>query len=249
MSKLLINDTADVVVKRKSDGHLFLSAETQLASISQTLGINEKIWGSIGNKPLAVMRGQKEVTSTLRNAFYDPEFLAMTQGVSIDDAGGATVYKREDELKVTENTTDSTLEVTITGTPKDDAVYVRNTDGTIETATATTGTVTVPTGLAEVGDLVSVTYQEEVLGSVIEIDSQKFAEAYTIEYHTIAYSPVTNQVVRDIYIQLDHVVPQGDFELSFENGSALAPEFTFDALTEPNSTKIGRIAEIDRNTP
>jgi hypothetical protein len=69
--KLLVMDTADVVMKRKSDGHVFITAEAQLTSISQSLGINEKIYGGIGNKPLAIMKGQKEVTSTLRNAFYD----------------------------------------------------------------------------------------------------------------------------------------------------------------------------------
>src|SRR5690606_171028 len=109
--KLLISDTADVVMKRKSDGHVFITAEAQLTSISQTLGINEKIYGGIGNKPLAIMKGQKEVTSTLRNAFYDQEFLALTQGVSIEEGGKATIFKTEKGLKVEEN--GGTLEVTI----------------------------------------------------------------------------------------------------------------------------------------
>ena len=76
MTKLLISDTANVTIKRKSDGRVFGMAETQLASISQSLGINEKLYGGIGNKPLAVMKGQKEVTATIRNLFYDQEFLA-----------------------------------------------------------------------------------------------------------------------------------------------------------------------------
>lgn len=241
--KLLISDTADVVMKRKSDGRIFITAEAQLTSISQSLGINEKIYAGIGNKPVAVMKGQKEVTSTLRNAFYDQEFLALTQGVSINESGTATVYKTEKGLKVTDNA--GTLEVTITDTAVT-TVYVRNAAGETESATAASGKVTVPTGHAVADELVSVSYQEEVTGSVLELDSEKFAEAFTVEYHTIGYNPDTNKVVKDIYIQLDHVIPNDAFELSLENGSAVAPEVSFECLASPNSTKIGRIIEVAR---
>jgi len=244
MVKLLISDTADAVIKRKSDNHVFITAETQLASISQTLGINEKIFGSIGNKPLAIMRGQKEVTSTLRNAFYDKEILSMTQGVSVKEDGTVTVYKREDGLTVTDNA--GVLEVEITGTPVGTTAYVRNEVGETVQATITAKKVTVPTGHAMMSDLVSVTYQASVTGDIVELDSDKFAEAHVIEYHTIAYDPSTNRVVKDIYIQLDHVIPSGEFELSFENGAAIAPEINFEALAAPNSTQIGRIVEVTR---
>lgn len=243
MTKLLISDTCDVVARRKSDGHLFISAETQLASISQSLGINETIYGSIGNKPLTKMRGQKEVTSTVRNAFFDLEILSMTQGVAIEANGTASIYKREDDLTVVDNT--GTLKVTITDTTVT-TVFVRNKDGETVSATAATGSVTVPTGHAAIGDKVSVTYKKSVTGNVVTFDGEKFSEAYELEFKTIAYNPDTNQVVKDIYIQLDHAVPSGDFEMSFENGSAIAPEIAFDCLTAPNSTEIGRIIEVDR---
>lgn len=242
--KLLVIDTADCVMKRKSDGHIFITAEAQLSSISGTLGINEKIFGGIGNKSLAVMKGQKEVTSTLRNAFYDQQFLALTQGVAIKEDGSATVYKTEKSLKVADNA--GALEITITGTPIDNTVHIRNAKGDVEQATSTTGKVTVPVGHATEGELVSVTYQEAVTGDILELDSEKFAEAFTLEYHTIAYDPDTNAVVKDIYIQLDHVIPSDDFELSLENGTAVAPEVTFECLAAPNSTQIGRIIEVDR---
>ena len=242
--KLLIIDTADAVMKRKSDGHLFITAETQLSSISATLGINEKIFGSIGNKPLAVMKGQKEVTSSLRNAFYDSEFLALTQGVEVEKGESATIYKTEKGLQVADNA--GTLEVPITGTPVGGTVYVRNVAGETEAATATTGKVTVPTGHAAAGDLVMVTYQEAVTGDIVQLDAEKFAEAYEVEYHTIAYDPDTNKVVKDIYIQLDHVIPVDEFELALENGTPIAPEVNFECLTAPNSTRIGRIVEVDR---
>ncbi len=242
--KLLVIDTCDVVMKRKRDGHIFVTAEAQLTSISQTLGINEKIYGGIGNKPLAVMKGQKEVSSTLRNAFYDQEFLSLTQGVSIDEGKSVTVKKTEKDLVVTDNA--GSLEVTITGTPDGTTAYVRNTKGQIEEATIATNVVTVPEGHAVAGERVSVTYDSTITGDVVELDGEKFAEAYELEYHTIAYDPDTNAVVKDIYIQLDHVIPIDEFELSLENGTAIAPEVNFECLNAPNSTSIGRIVEVDR---
>lgn len=244
MSKLLIIDTADVTIKRKSDNHLFASAEAQLASISQSLGINEKIYGGIGNKALAIMKGQKDVTTTIRNAFYDKEFLAMTQGVSVEEDGAATIYNREKELTVVDNA--GQLEVTITGTPVGTTAHVVNGKGETEQATLTEKVVAIPDGHAVAGEMVSVVYQESITGDIVELESDKFGEAFVVEYHTIGYDPSTNKVVKDIYIQLDHVVPNGDFELALENGTAIAPEFVFDCLTAPNSNKIGRIIEKDR---
>jgi len=242
--KLLVTDTADVVMKRKSDGHVFITTEAQLTSISQTLGINEKIYGGIGNKPLAIMKGQKEITSSLRNAFYDQEFLSLTQGVSITENGTATIAHTEKGLKVVDNV--GVLEVTITGTPVGATAYVRNAKGETESAAITSSKVTVPAGHAIVGETVSVTYDMSITGSIVELDGEKFAEAYELEYHTIAYNPDTNRVVKDIYIQLDHVIPIDEFELSLENGTAIAPEVNFECLTAPNSTSIGRIIEVDR---
>lgn len=241
--KLLISDTADCVIRRKSDGHVFITAETQMSSLSGSLGVNEKIFAGIGNKPVAIMKGQKEITNTFRNAFYDKNLLSITQGVAIEE-GSKEVYKREDGLVVVDNT--GTLEVTITGTPIGTTVYARNAAGETEEATVATKTVAIPTGFAAEGELVSVTYKEEVTGDIIALDTEKFGEAFEIEYHTIGFDPSTNQIVKDIYIQLDHAVPSGEMELSFENGTAIAPEVTFDCLTPPNSKEMGRIIEVAR---
>lgn len=242
--KLLISDTCDAIVKRKSDGHVFITAETQMTSLSGSLGINEKIFGSIGNKALAVMKGQKEVTSVFRNAFYDQEILSMTQGVAVEKDGSATIYETENDLVVVDNA--GTLSVDIVGTAVGTTVYVRNSKGETESATIATKKVTVPTGHATAGEKVSVTYSKTVTGDIVALDSEKFGEAYTIQYHTIGYDPELNRVVKDIYIQLDHVIPSSDFEMSFEAGTAIAPEVTFECLAAPNSKEIGRIIEVDR---
>ena len=244
MADILIIDTADVQIKRKSDGHLFATTKAQLASIAQSLGINEKVFGGIGNKPLAIIKGQKEITSTFRNAFFDLELLSMTQGIEVKENGTATVYKNEADLKVVDTT--GTLSVTITGTPVDNEVTLINEDGEKAQVTLTAKKATVPALFAAEGEILSATYTEAITGNIVEFETDKFPEAYTLEYHTIGYDPETNKVVVDIYIQLDHVVPNGEFEMSLENGSPLAPEITFDALTAKNSKTLGRIIESKR---
>jgi hypothetical protein len=195
--KLLISDTCNAIVKRKSDGHVFITAETQMTSLSGSLGVNEKIFGSLGNKALAVMKGQKEVTSTFRNAFYDQEILSMTQGVAVDKDGSATVYETEEDLTVVDQT--GVLSVDITGTPIGTTVYVRNAKGETESATIATKKVTVPTGHAVAGEKVSVTYTKSVTGEIVTLDSEKFGEAYSIEYHTIGYDPPISGWLSDRY--------------------------------------------------
>lgn len=242
--KLLISDSAEVTIKRKSDGHVFATAEAQLAGISQTLGINETIYGGIGSKPLARVRGQKEITATVRNAFLDLELLSATQGVAVKTDGTATIYKRENQLKAVSN--GDQLEITIEGAPIDDKVHLVNPQGDVVEVTAEGQTVSVPSEFAKEGDLLSAIYQEDVTGEIVEIRADKFSEAYTMEFHTIGYDPSTNQILRDIYIQLDHVIPSSDFELNFENGTPIAPEITFDCMAAPNTENIGRIITVPR---
>lgn len=241
MGHLAVVDTADVFVRSKTSGKVFLTAEAQLTSISQTLGINESIFGGIGSRKLFTLKGQKEVTTTIRNALYNKDFLAMTQGVEVTE-DSVRVHKREDNLAVTEEGT-----ATIVGTPVDDTVYVRNINGEIAESTHENGVVEVPQSIAKAGDMVSVTYHIETTGNVITIDADKFGESFEVEYRTIGYNTNTNEITHDIYIQLDNVVPNGEFELALENGTPLAPEFTFDALASGGS-EIGRIIEIPRNS-
>lgn len=244
MAKMLINDTVDAVVTRKSDGHLFITAEAQLGSITGSLGIDESIFGGIGNKKIAQIRSQKELTSTLRNALFDLELLSMTQGVAIESDGTATVYQKEEGLEVKDN--EGVLEVTIKGQPKDGVVQVRNVAGEILETNATGNTITIPEGHAKEGERISIYYHQDVTGSKLELESDKFSEAYEIQYYTIGYSPETQKVVADIYIQLDHVVPSSDFELSFENGTAQTPEITFECMAAPNTNSMGRVIVVPR---
>lgn len=236
--KTLINDTCDVVFTRKSDGKLLITAEAQLASISQQVQ-EDKLKGGIGNKTISLLRSDKEITLKVRNALFDLEWLAMTQGVQVT-SGTATVNKREDDLIVASG------KVTITGTPVGTDVTIINADGDSESTTVATKSVTVPVDFANDGEKISVMYSTSVTGNKLSLDAKKFSEQFSVEYHTIEYNPATNAVVNDLYIQFDSVLPSGAFELSFENGNALTPELDFTALTSGASSELGRVIEVPR---
>lgn len=239
--EVLVSDTADVTITRTSDGHRVIYTQTQMASIEQSLGIDDKVYGGIGFKPIAIVKGQKEVTTTFRNALYDVNLLAMSQGVSVEN-GKAIINELVKEVEVKDGAVSVDEEIA-----EDSVVHLLNTSGnTIEVEYDELEGIVVPEGFALDGELVAVNFEKEITGDIVEIESDKFAESYAIEYHTIGKDPMTQRVVKDYYIQLDNVVPSGEFELAFEGGEPMAPEITFEALTAPNSNKIGRLIQRTR---
>lgn len=230
----LIKDVADLILTRKSDGHVVLNTMMQLTGLEQTL-TEERIKGGIGNKTIALMRNDKEVALNTRNAVFDLEWLAASQGVAIEENGTAVVTKYE-VVKVASGA------VAVAGTPVDNKIIIHDVDGSQDEATVTTGSATLPVGAVAVdGDEVTITYKEEITGDIVSMDAEKFAEKYKAELRTIEYSLDTDQVIADIYFIFDEVSPSGAFSLSLENGTAVAPEMNFTVLQPKNKSEFGRI--------
>lgn len=240
-NKVVINDTADVIWKRISDGHTVFTTEAQLASISQAVD-EEKLYGGIGNRPVALLRSNKEIDLAVRNALWDLEYLSMTQGVAVEPDGKAQVKKIE-ALTVQDN--GGELIVEISDTAIDGEVVVYDIDGSQSSVLATGKEVVVSEGFkAKEGDDVTVIYKREVTGESVAFDSKKFSEKYSVEYQTIAYDPETMLPVYDIYIQFYEVIPSGEFEMSLENGTALTPELNFTVVAPAGETVMGRIVRV-----
>lgn len=246
--RILINDTAEATFTRLSDGHLVLAHETQLASLSQTVS-EEKLKGGIGNGTIALLRTDKEQELTVRNALWDAEYLAMTQGTEFKN-GTTTVTKkyngtvRKGDLDALEVVLEDATFSAATG---DGAIAV-SPDGTQEKGVeVTAGKFPVPVAFADakVGDSVQVLKIEDVTGDVATFDSKKFGEKYKAQYYTIGYDPDTMEHVQDIYIIFDEVTPSGNFDMSFENGTAMTPEITFTVTNPKGKTEVGRIIRVD----
>lgn len=253
-SRVLINDTAEATFTRISDGHKVLMHETQLASLSQTVS-EEKLKGGIGNGTIALLRTDKEMELSVRNALWDAEYLAMTQGTVFTDAGDILVTKKYRgtvtatgaldalEIKVEDTEGKPVTSLTATGT------VIADEKGQFKDIAIDAGIIDAATDLATLaaGDKVEILVEEKVAAGseVATFDSKKFGEKYRAEYFTIAYDPDTMEVVQNIYIIFDEVVPSGNFDMSFENGTAMTPEINFTVTNPKGSSVLGRIVRED----
>lgn len=240
-NRYVIADTCDVTWERISDGKIVMTTESQLASISQAVS-EERIYGGIGGGTVALVSSQKEIDLAVRDALWMLDYLEMTQGVSVDPAGTASIFKAT-EGTVADNA--GTLEVTISNTTATEGVLFEN-DGSQTPITLATGVAIVPVGSNVVdGDTVRVLYKDEVTGEMVTFNSDKFSEKFRVTYRTIAFEPKTMAHAKDIIIQFDEVKPSGNFDMSFEVNTAIAPEMNFTVLTPIGKKEMGRILVTD----
>lgn len=230
---LYVIDVADVTFKRKSDGHIVFTSEAQMSSLSQTVD-EEAIQGGIGSKTLYTVKSNKQMELSVRNATFNLEWLAMTQGVKVEDGGVATVMK--------DYTVDVAEGAAAVDAP-DGTVTIVNEDKESQTAEAADGSVIIPAEFAADGDSITVIAEEEVIGKSVEIRSDKFSEKYEVQYKTIVYDNTTDTHVHDLYINFYEVSPSSAFDLSLENGTAFTPELTFTAMANKQS-EIGKMIQV-----
>lgn len=230
---LYVIDVADVTFKRKSDGHIVFTSEAQMSSLSQTVD-EETIQGGIGSRTLYTVKSNKQMELSVRNATFNLEWLAMTQGVKVEDSGVATIMK--DHVVVVEDGTVTVAEL-------NGEVTIINEDKVSKKVTATAGSITVPADFAKDGEEIVVVSEEEVTGKTVEIRSDKFAEKYEVQYKTIVYDNATDEHVHDLYIYFNEVSPSSAFDLSLENGTAFTPELTFTAMANKNN-EIGKMIQV-----
>ena len=185
----------------------------------------------------------------MRSALANVEYWAMTQGVTVDEAGTAriTAYRT---LPVADGAIDVTgiMGEVVTGDDGTAYVTVTQANGTQETVAPTDngGVLSVPVTGYNDGDKVNVFYQREVIGNSISIDSTKFSHKYKVEMRTIAYDVETAQVKSDIYFIFPETIPSGEFDISLENGSVYTPEITFSVVNATGSNEMRQIIEVAR---
>lgn len=235
--KRIINDVCDVMFKRLTDDKIIFTAEAQLSSVQQAIK-EDKIKGGIGNRDIAILRSEKTVTLKVRNAVYDTAWLEMVAGVEFADATACTIFRTEKGLVLTGG------KVTITNDPVDDKVTLIDSQGKKFTGTfdGVSKEVTIVGGLD--GAIYTALYDFDTTGSVLSIDATKFPENYYVEYQTIEYDIDTNEIVNELIWQFDKVTPNANFEMQFQNGTAISPEFDFTCLAPAGTNQIGRVIEI-----
>lgn len=237
MVKLVIQDTAEVLVTKKKNGKVVMMGEAQVAGISQSVS-EEILRGGIGNKAIFMIRSDKEMTLNVTSATFDMDYLALTQGVEINESGTAEVTKSAN-LKVEGGA------VAIPNAPSGlSTAILRDKDGSQDEVAVVTGSITLPEGsVASDGDVVEVFYKASVTGRSIELNAAKFSDKYKVEYRTIAYNVENASVYSDIYFIFEETIPSGNFDLSLESGSAYAPELNFTVMSPVGTDEMGQMIE------
>lgn len=238
----IIMDTLDMELTRHSDGSKVLSTTTTLGAISQSV-TEDRLKAGIGAGDIAVITSEQEMAVNVTDAVFSPAFLEVTQGVKF--AEGTTKVSKRTTATVTDNA--GTLSATIPNAPAGltQATVVESNGETTE-VTVTTGKFTVPVGV-EVADkgVLTVIYETDVTGDVLEFDITKQSENFKCQLSTIMYDSDTMEIVKNLYIVFDNVKPSKAFDLSFEMSNPIAPELNLMVLKPKNSNILGRIVFED----
>lgn len=234
-----IQDTTDVLLTRKSDGYKIFTGSTQSVGVTQSVE-EELVKGGIGNAPQYTIKASKELEITVKDALFDFNWLAATQGVKVKDDKSITIEMTEivalgksGEVKIKDQTAT--------------AAVVIGADGANHKATFSKGTATV-SGLADVkeGTNVTVIFDKTVeKGKTIAIRSDRFAEKYKAQLYTVAYDKDTEKISKDVYGIFEYVTPSSEFDMSFEAGSAMSPEIKLRATADPKTKEIGKWVLVD----
>lgn len=235
--QLVVQDVCDVVITDIATGKIAANTYMQMSALEGTIS-EEDLRAGIGNGKIFKIRSEKDINLNFRSAVFDNDWLAMTQGVTVEN--DTVEVTRAERLIIKDGA------VTIEGTPVGD-VSLTDADGTVETASATLKKVTVPVGFTLTnGDEIIVTYKEEVTGDTVSFDAAKFSNKYKVEMRTIAYDLNTAEVYSDLYFIFPETLPAGDFSFSFEAGSVITPEIAFSVLQSRGSTVMGQMIDVPR---
>lgn len=253
MSKnLIIQDVAEVVITDLSTGKVMAQTHLQMSSIESTVNV-EDLRAGIGNKRIYRIKSEKDLVISTRNAVFTEEALAMTQGVDIINNRQVEVTRAENSLCA-----NSDGEFKIEADAVGDVVFVLNEDGEHEEVPVLDKVLDqadlealfpVATGVGGDGiENIELYYKELVTGNSIEFDAEKFSKNVKLEMRTISYDLNTSEIYSDIYFIFPRASVSDDFSLSFEAGSVIAPEISFDILQPTCGSAMGEMINVPRVT-
>lgn len=243
MEKLLVMDVGNVTIRDIATGKITATATASATSIATT--VNEDVLrAGWGGGVVATISSEKNVELTFSDVFFSMDYLSMTEGSDIEEtATGSVLVTFDAEVK-----TGLTVDIPVTTPVISEVIYI-NKAGVQSTLTVATNKVTLPTGGTShaVGDTVTLHYRKTITGQKVSIDSQKFPKYVEVLFHTRAFNPETNAVVKDIYIQFDKVKPSGNSNFDLAVSTPVATEITMTAMNKSaSSTEMGRYFTVPR---
>lgn len=225
---LIVKDTLEAYVIDDTNSATYFFGATEESNIKQTID-QQKLTAGIGNKVKALLQSSKQVEFSIKNLFHSDSFLAIQTGSTFTTASKDLMKK---EVKTAVDNLGS-IEVIITGTPKDDEVTVLDKYNTSYTASYAAGTVTITGGVE--GTSYTVVYLETTADvNVLDLNAEKYPTTKHVQLHGIAYDPDTNAILADIYYDFNEAVPDGNVDRNYAKGSNISDVINFSTQEDDN---------------
>jgi len=211
------------------------------------LGINSKTdWvkkltstilrGGIGNMPKYVLQDSNEQTFSVEPLFWGDSLISILSGTT-DSSGTATV-KINEKLQMVGGV------VTVVGTPSGTTATIFDAQNKQYSGTVALKEITVTTPPED--GWVTVVYDSLVTGNITNLSADKFPKAYKIFAHSIAYSPATQAIISDIYLNFYQATCDGNMSASFAPGKEAVIPLNFMLTTPLNSNDFGQYITVPR---
>lgn len=190
---------------------------------------------------MAVIQSDKQIDFSVTTLSHSQQVWAMQSGT--DEVSGTYTVQAKESLKcvAAKFTLEGTPEVLSTSCIIIDAKGEQHT-GVIAVKEVSFAVET-PVYVPVEGGFYTVIYSSSVVGTSIEFDSEKFAHNYYIELHSIAYD-TNSEICANIFFIFNKCVPDGNMKGGFDGGKNTGDDMKFTALTESNSSSIGRLVVI-----
>lgn len=239
---LVLADTCDVTLEDLATGKIIMSAQAQLASISQTVD-EQEIRGGIGGGLIATITSQKNIEATFRDALFSMDYVSMVSGVEYEDQEVEFLVQlkgrvnNEGKLVITDEEVATGIVTTEEGAQIEVA---------FDAGVASTELETIMPDAKE-GDEITVAVKKTEKGKGVTIRADKFPQKFRLTYRTVGMDPTTLEHVNDILIQFYEVKPSGNFDLGFEMSTPITPEMTFNVTKPLGCNELGKIVAVKPN--
>ena len=208
---------------------MFVGTTLMNTSITQAVQ-STQIYGGKGSRLLLEFDYQKEITLSIEDAAFEPQYLAIQNGSKLAKEAGI-VYHTETV------TFDKEGSVELASKPTGN-VQVEQTDGTYLSAVAVGKKITVP----EMAGLeTTVVYIEDgVVAKTLKLDSSSFPSAFKIVLIVDLFDENKTKV-EELQITINKFKPDGNFELSLTHDGVATSSLNGKALDDNGIYAVLRV--------
>lgn len=236
---MLIHDVCEVIAIDEENDKTYFFGLTATNGVNQTIDTTP-INGGIGNKRIASINSNKNISIDVTTAIHDDNIYAIQSGGLFSD-GAITVLRSE--TKQAEDD-EGTISVEIDGTPLD-TVTVLDKNGKEVAGTFSTGTITITSGTA--GQYYTVIYEEvQSTASLLDLNAEEFPKPHKLQLHTIGYDPDSEQIIADIYWIFSKAKADGNLNATYNAGENQQDSLKLNCEVPIGATSYGSYVVVPR---